>query len=397
DIYSFTLSLAHEFDAQQQVAGAELLLQDLILLPAEMDAANADDSELKSAAELLYIDLPHMNSKQLRTYRLVVLDFVHRLLTSQQFRSKYRTADLTPEVSQQLSSAVSTVLELITKMSTQYGQLTQKQRLTTQASDRAWKQSIHIAYNVIDDVNSLMDRRSFVQTVAKLLAQTDYKIRRKVLALAQKRIEAFDTRLYEADAKPIDDMLELVGSVVDVVDEKVDESAEGFSQKEFVANKQAALLCVAAAARKFASLRPVLFTKLVKRVSGQESLDSAHPVVVSAALVTLAVLCSELGSRLIPSLPMFLPSILKHMHAVTGNYRSASADDVAVLLSAMGAMETVVENMSAFLVPSLAPLFTCLLNPVLRAVVEEKAEESDDESEDSVLDSLRSQVLAKVD
>ncbi|KAJ1932754.1 snoRNA-binding rRNA-processing protein utp10, partial [Linderina pennispora] len=192
DIYSFTLSLAHEFDALQQVASAEMLLYDLILLPAEKEAT-ADDSELESAAAELYIDLPRMNSKQLRTYRLVVLDFVHKLLTSQQFRSKYRATDITPEVSQQLSSAVSTVLELITKMATQYGQLTQQQRLTTQASDRAWKQSIHIAYNVIDDINSLMDRRSFVQTVAKLLAQSDYKIRRKVLALAHKRIEAFDT------------------------------------------------------------------------------------------------------------------------------------------------------------------------------------------------------------
>ncbi|KAJ1943343.1 snoRNA-binding rRNA-processing protein utp10, partial [Linderina pennispora] len=192
-------------------------------------------------------------------------------------------------------------------------------------------------------------------------------------------------------------MLELVGSVMEIVDEKTEDSAEGFSQKELVANKQAALLCVAAAARRLGSLRPVVFTKLVKRVSGPESLDSPYPVVVSAALVTVAVLCSELGSRLIPSLPMFLPSILKHMHSVTGNYRKASADDVAVLLSALGAMETVVENMSAFLVPSLAPLFNCLLNPELRAVVEEKAGESDDESEGAALDSLHSQVLAKVD
>ncbi|ORX73887.1 BP28CT-domain-containing protein [Linderina pennispora] len=303
DIYSFTLSLVHEFDALQQ--------------PRRRPPA--DDSELESAAAELYIDLPRMNSKQLRTYRLVVLDFVHKLLTSQQFRSKYRATDITPEVSQQLSSAVSTVLELITKMATQYGTAD-----AAAAPDDA-------------GIGPLMDRRSFVQTVAKLLAQSDYKIRRKVLALAHKRIEAFDTRLYEADAKPIDDMLELVGSVMEIVDEKTEDSAEGFSQKEFVANKQAALLCVAAAARRLGSLRPVVFTKLVKRVSGPESLDSPYPVVVSAALVTVAVLCSELGSRLIPSLPICVP------------------------------------------------------------VVEDKAGESDDESEGTALDSLHSQVLAKVD
>ncbi|KAJ2495782.1 snoRNA-binding rRNA-processing protein utp10, partial [Coemansia sp. RSA 2052] len=151
----------------------------------------------------------------------------------------------------------------------------------------------------------------------------------------------------------------------------------------------AALLCIATAAKKFAVLRPVLFTNIVKSVSAAESLGSASPAVASAALVAIAVLCNELGSRLIPTLPQYLPQVLKHLHGVVGRYAEASADELTLMIAALSAMQAIVENMASFLAPTLAPLFSCLLNPAIR--YSNDADTSEDEGGAAAIVVLRKQ------
>ncbi|KAJ1966057.1 snoRNA-binding rRNA-processing protein utp10, partial [Dipsacomyces acuminosporus] len=384
DIHSFTSSLAQEFSAIDQVHSAELLVRDIIALPAEKQqqqlsrSGEAGGSDQAALSEL-YIDYSSMNNKQLRTYRLVVLDFVHRLLTSRQFESKFSTvAPTIPSVSAQLTSATATLLELLAKLGGQYEQLVSQQRLATPASSRVWKQSVHLAYSVLDDINMLMDRRTFVHTVIKLLGQDDLKARRKVMALANTKLAEFDTRLVDKESKDIDSMLELVSPILAIA---IEQGSHGSNEREAVTNKQAALLCIATAAKKFAVLRPVFFTDVVKKVSGKDCLGSKSPSVASSALVALAVLCSELGSRLIPNLPMYLPTVLKHLHSVSSKFTTASAGELALMISALSAMEAIVENMPAFLAPSLAPLFACLFNPAIRSPEDTESEASDEEME----------------
>ncbi|KAJ2848244.1 snoRNA-binding rRNA-processing protein utp10, partial [Coemansia erecta] len=96
----------------------------------------------------------------------------------------------------------------------------------------------------------------------------------------------------------------------------------------------------------------------------------------------------ELGSRLIPSLPQYLPSALKHLHAVVSKYKSANADDLALMISALSAMQAIVENMSAFLAPSLPPLFACLFNPSLRVPASTDDGNMDDSSSSSSSDDV---------
>ncbi|KAJ1820338.1 snoRNA-binding rRNA-processing protein utp10 [Coemansia sp. RSA 2598] len=356
DVASFALSLVHGMSAEEQIHTATMLARDLALLPAEPSA----DVECPD----VYIDVVRMQTRELRTYRLVALDFAHQLLTSRQFAAVFSSVAAKASVNSMLASATATLLETTATLAQQHAQLSAEGKLSANVAETAWRKAIQLSYSVLDDVNTLMDRRTFVSTVIGLLEQNDLKVRRKVLTLANTKLAAFDTRLVDSESSEIDEVLEMLVPVAQL------STAEG-DAAELIACKQAALLCVATAAKKFAALRPALFTQIVELVIAPNSLQSANSAVASSALVALAVLCSELGSRLIPRLPQYLPTVLKHLHAVVGRLPGSSAaseDDLALLASALTAMQAIVENMSAFLAPSLPPLFAILMHPSVRAI-----------------------------
>ncbi|KAJ2634126.1 snoRNA-binding rRNA-processing protein utp10 [Coemansia sp. RSA 1286] len=355
DVASFALSLVHGMSTEEQIHTATVLARDLAQLPAEPSA----DVECGD----VYIDVVHMQTRELRTYRLVALDFAHQLLTSRQFAAAFSVVATKASVNSLLAAATATLLETTATLAQQHAQLSAEGKLSANVAETAWRKAVQLCYSVLDDVNALMDRRTFVSTVVGLLQQNDLKVQRKVLALANTKLAAFDTRLVEQGSAEIDEILEMMVPVAQLTATQGDAA-------ELVACKQAALLCVATAAKKFAALRPVLFTEIAGMVIAPSSLQSTSVAVVSSALVALAVLCSELGSRLIPRLPQYLPTVLKHLHAVVGRLSDSAAlqDDLALLASALSAMQAIVENMSAFLAPSLSPLFAILMHPSLRAI-----------------------------
>ncbi|KAJ2545092.1 snoRNA-binding rRNA-processing protein utp10 [Coemansia sp. RSA 1853] len=351
DVLAFTLSLTHELEAVQQLQCVEQVLLDVAALPA--DSVKNTES---AAGIVQYADVARMSGGELRTFRLVVLDYAHQLLTSRQFGSKLGA--LQGAADAQLSRTAQTQLQLIAQLSAQHAQVEAGGLLDTDVAARAWKQTVQLAYAVLDDVNALMRLQLFVSTVVQLLGHDDLKVRRKALALANTRLSEVDARTADAD-----DVLELLAPVAAVAAAELDTSDE----RESLACKQAALLCVATAARRFAAARPTQFTDLVAIISGVHSLGAAHAAVASAAMVALAVLCDQLGPRLIPMLPTYLPLVLKHLRAATAQLETAAADDLALLISALSSMLAIVENMGAFLAPSLAPLLLCLLSPALRS------------------------------
>ncbi|KAJ2893519.1 snoRNA-binding rRNA-processing protein utp10, partial [Coemansia aciculifera] len=325
DIVSFALSLTHELPPSQQIATQEAVVRDLLHLD--------DDSAG------LFVEVARMGPKQVRAYFVVALDYAHQLLTGRQFRAQFDRVRTAAETNARLAASAATVLRVITQMNS------------------AGAATVHLAYAVLDDVNALMERRTFVATVASLLAQDDLKIRRKVMGLANAKLAEFNVRLVQPESSDIDEMLGLLDPIAAAV---VDVSSDDEC-------RQAALLCIATAAKKFAVLRPLLFTDVVvKAVSAPKALGGSAPSVAAAALVAITVLCNELGSRLIPSLPQYLPQVLKHLHAVVGRFVDATADDLTLMIAALSAMQAIVENMSSFLAPTLAPLFSCLLNPAIR-------------------------------
>ncbi|KAJ2804166.1 snoRNA-binding rRNA-processing protein utp10, partial [Coemansia helicoidea] len=350
DVLAFALSLTHELAAAQQVRCCEMLLRDIAALPAEAGAADAPPAAL-------VVDVARMDNQSLRAFRLVALDYAHRLLTSRQLAAALGAQAASADAA--LAAVVEAQLALTAQLGAQHEQLAASGRLETPVAERAWKQALTLAYGVLDDANALMSRPAFVATVVRLLGQDDLRVRRRAMTLAAARLAEFDTRRSDADAD-VDQALELLGPVVAT-------AAQPGSGDDLAMCKQAALLCVSTAARKFAALRPALFADLAASVAGPHSLGDPQPAVASAALAALAALCEQLGSRLIPALPQYLPAVLKHLRTAGARFADGSEDDLALLLGALAVLHAVVENMGAFLAPSLPPLLGALLSPALRS------------------------------
>ncbi|KAJ1898000.1 snoRNA-binding rRNA-processing protein utp10, partial [Coemansia sp. IMI 209127] len=274
DTVAFALSLTHSLSALQQIGSVEMLVQYLHNLPAECAAPGEDATKagnnaavIEAAASELYIDLAHMNNKQLRTYRLVALDFVHRLLTSHQFIDKLSSVQDALETNARLSSSAEMLLKAITTLSSQYDQVSALGHLETPVAERAWKQAIQIAYNALDDVNNIMGQSTFVKTVTQLLGHRDLKVRRKVMALANRKLREFDIKRTGKDSPIIDSVLEMIMPIASIAEQKADSDLGSDDTREFLACKQAALLCIATASKKFAAARPNIFVSIVKMVS----------------------------------------------------------------------------------------------------------------------------------
>lgn len=379
DIVSFALSLTHELAPEEQIICIEAVVSDLMSLPAAVGSdgkAVAIQKVASADTPLLYLDLTHMEDKHLRTYRLIALDFAHRLLTSRQFISKFtKVTNDDEEVrrnGQLLAKVTETMLGVISTLSAQFSELTQADLVLSKVAERAWKQAQQLAYSILDDANGLMDRRTFADTAIGLLRHKDLKIRRRALALA-------NTRLSESNSED-KDILEMLSPIADAAS-----STEDLGEAQVMTTcRQAALLCIATASRRFAVHHPALFTGIVKTVASSMCLDSEEPLVTASALVALSVLCGELGTRMVPSLPQYLPLVLKHLRACVNGFETASEGELSVLVAALATMQAVVENTPAFLAPSLPPLFTCLLNPVLHQAVNSSDNDDDDEEDDKL-------------
>ncbi|KAJ2807696.1 snoRNA-binding rRNA-processing protein utp10 [Coemansia guatemalensis] len=341
DVLAFALDLARALPPSQQVAVCDELVRDLLLLPP-INGADASDA----AVAALFVGVRQMSAPLLRAFRLVSLDFVLRLLTTR------HTSTQTPADSS-LASTAAALLQLSARLAADHGKL-------DAVAVRAAEQAQRLVHSALDATHTRMSRPAFAAAVAELLRHADLRVRRRAIALARARLDELDVR--RADASDVDQAMGMLRAIAELPAD----IASADDEDERASCAQAALLCVATAARRLAALRPAEVASLIGAVAGTHALQSSSAVVSSAAATALAVLCDQLGSRLIPALPQYLPTLLKCLRDGTARFDDASTDDLARLIAALAAVLPVVEHMGAFLAPSLPPLLACLLGPALR-------------------------------
>ncbi|KAJ2077855.1 snoRNA-binding rRNA-processing protein utp10 [Coemansia sp. RSA 988] len=341
DVLAFALDLARALPPPQQAAVCDELVRDLLLLPA-IHGTDASDA----AAAALFVDVRQMPAPLLRAFRLVSLDFVLRLLTT-----RHTSTQLPADAS--LVSTAAALLQLSARLAADLGKL-------DAVAVRAAEQAQRLVHSALDATHTRMSRTAFAAAVAELLRHTDLRVRRRAVALARARLEELDVR--RANASDIEQALDMLRAIAELPADV----ASADNEDERASCAQAALLCVATAARRLAALRPAEVAALIGAVAGPHALQSSSAVVSSAAATALAVLCDQLGSRLIPALPQYLPTLLKSLRDGSARFEDAGTDDLASLIAALAAVLPVVEHMGAFLAPSLPPLLSCLLGTALR-------------------------------
>ena len=198
--FDFALALSNQFSVAEQLGAMIQLQRDLLRLPAEKPAQDQPD---EYSTDHGLVELSRMTNKQLRAYKLLVLQFANKLLTSTPFLSKLHE-DIEAEnvaledgsVSVESPSIVNdnlftqlieSLLRVITSIGAQYSQVATSKKLVTSV-EQMWRQTLHESYNVLDTANELLVLPHFVLVVRHLLSHENRTIRRKVLDLVNIRV-----------------------------------------------------------------------------------------------------------------------------------------------------------------------------------------------------------------
>jgi len=269
------------------------------------------------------------------------------------------------------------------------------------------------AYEVLESVNALMSLECFVEAIRGLLAHPNSEIRRHALALLNDKLDKHRAHMVDLHVSLVLDLLPVLTKVVasgstvplteesnddddddadDADDADDDEMATGRAF-EPAANRQVSLLTMEILARNFAAEHADRFVQstLPVLVSALER-DREH-VVLASALICLATHCAELGPRVLPLLPRFMPRVIALLEATGGAASSrhvgsakaltaASAtvadggpelqfasdtERVLLLQSVLSSLEVIVSRMHRFLSPYLTRLLVAVLQPTLLA------------------------------
>ncbi|KAI8486292.1 HEAT repeat-containing protein 1 [Branchiostoma belcheri] len=121
--------------------------------------------------------------------------------------------------------------------------------------------------------------------------------------------------------------------------------------EELAVNRQTALYSLKLLCRALGTAHPDSFVEVLKGVTKIMDNTEENPLVVSAALLCLAELCSCLKAHSIPHLPAFMPPLLNICQSTQLN-----KSQELLLLSALTAAHKVCENLPHFLSPYLLPL-----------------------------------------
>ncbi|KAJ1674450.1 snoRNA-binding rRNA-processing protein utp10, partial [Spiromyces aspiralis] len=372
DVADFALALAHQFSAADQLHALIQLQRDLLRLPAERQSKDQPDAYTEG---LGLIDISHMSSRQLRAYRFLVLHFSNRLLTSAPFLSRLQEDadasnlvgdDVPPEQipsvtnDRRFTELVESLLRVITSIGTLYAQLVAaaaaKNTHLSAPVEHAWKQILHEAYTTLGTTNNLLALPHFVATVNMLLAHENRTIRRKVLDLTNQRVASIGesgTRSKETVAS----ILALLQPIQSLIN---DTSAA--AAVETATNKQAALLCLTTLTRYFAAANPSEFVDIISTAIGPGGLGHANSQVVASAIVTLTHLVLELGPRAVPTLPKYMPIVLKHVSEGVLAYPTATSSQLTLLVGSLSALGAIAKKMASFVHPSLPALLSSLLH-----------------------------------
>jgi hypothetical protein len=345
----FSLIICQNFGPETQMRAILELLSSLLALPNEKpEDVTMDDTNLFNVNE--------HSAKQLRQYKLATLNFIGQLLASKGFLGKVMTLTNTTENFQQtMQPLYLQAVELILKNVTYYTEYRDTYSVSKDANPaitKFWRAVLKVVYDVLDKVNSLLPLNAFIQVISELINHDDYAIRRKAMNIFNEKMESFEGAVPEGEEEALVDMVKKFTSVLEK------ESATLAGEENSIVNKQSALICISSLAKLLGSLYPGQFSDAIPAVTGPDGLGSNNAQLQISSLVSLTVICREIGPRAVPHLPKFMP-VVTELLLVTVN---AENPNTLLQLGVISALETIINVLPHFISPYLTKILSGLLH-----------------------------------
>ncbi|KAG0237384.1 HEAT repeat-containing protein 1 [Mortierella sp. GBA43] len=371
----FALSLSNQFSAVVQMKSVIALMDVIQELPNEKPAEGED----VDMDEHLF-DLSAHNNKQIRQFKLSVLTFSSNVLTAKPFLSKILTQTNTDPSAERILESY--YLQLAERLLTLVGTFTlfvnilMSRKEPSPAVIKFWRGITKVTYDVLDKVHILLSLPSFVKIMVSLFEHKDPTIRRKAMGLFNQKISnvpgspAAVPAIYQ-------DMV--VGVSEDLKKALEQDQIEGATSEEVAINKQTALLCLSTIVRQFGSSHPAEIAKILPTIIGPSGLQHRNEQVKASCLVCLTFMCQELGVRVVPFLPKFMPVVLSILGDTLTSTNAAAAaaaegdskkstrynNSVLLQLAVVSHLETLVKVLPQFVSPYVTKILASTLHPVL--------------------------------
>ncbi|KAF9401164.1 HEAT repeat-containing protein 1 [Mortierella sp. AD011] len=370
----FALALSNQFSAIVQMKSVIALMDVIGALPNEK--TEGGDVEME---EHLF-DLSTHNSKQIRQFKLSVLTFSSNIMTSKSFLSKILTQTNTDSSAE--TALESHYLQLAERILSLVGTFTAFVSVLAARKEpsplvvKFWRGIVKVTYDVLDKVHILLSLPSFVKIMVALFEHKDVTIRRKAMGLFNQKISNVPGS--PAAVPAVYENL-VVGVSEDLKKAIETDQIEGATSEEVAINKQTALLCLSTIVRQFGASHPAEIVKIIPTIIGPSGLQHPNEQVKASCLVCLTFMSQELGVRVVPFLPKFMPVVLSILGGTLTSTNAAAAaaaevdtkkssrynNSVLLQLAVVSHIETLVKVLPQFVSPYVTKILASTLHPVL--------------------------------
>ncbi|ELW68114.1 HEAT repeat-containing protein 1, partial [Tupaia chinensis] len=332
----FWISVCCEFSVQHQTRSLMNILQYLMKLPEEKDepVPRAAPSKAESQEEPLQVfSVDTHTSKQLRHFKFLSVSFMSQLLASKSFLKKVVESG-GPQTFKGLEQRL---LEVVLSYIVAVAQSMDKN--ADALSVKFWRALLSKAYDVLDKVNALLPIETFIPVIRGLVSNPLPSVRRKALDLLNNKLQ----QNIGWKRRTVHRFLKLVPVLLAIVQPKKKEV------EEQAVNRQTALYTLKLLCKNFGAENPEPFVPVLAAAVALIAPERKEEKnVLGSALLCIAESASTLDALAIPQLPSLMPSLLTTMK----NSRELVSSEV-YLLSALAALQKVVETLPHFLSPYL--------------------------------------------
>ncbi|KAI8149580.1 hypothetical protein BJV82DRAFT_708430 [Fennellomyces sp. T-0311] len=350
----FCQAISQQFSAETQINAVYALLKELHVLPNDKTEGEMEVDETS------VFNVNEHSAKDLRRYKVIVLNYIDQLLVSRNFLSKIiEGLNADPAFEEKMQPKYLSTVELLLQILAYFGEFRDRYAVSQGAKSaivKFWRNTNKVVYDVLDRVNGLLTLRTFVDVVSHLFKHADALVRRKAMNLFNERVAIF----FEQSIASEDEQL-LVGMVKELIALIENETRLCNGEEDSAINKQCALLCISTLARFSGNVYPAPFVDGLPVILGPQCLQLANIQVKISSLSCLAVVCQATGPRSIPHLPKFMPIIVE---LLSSNVQGENPN-IMLRLAIVGALETIIEELPHFMSPYISKMLAGLLNSAI--------------------------------
>lgn len=322
-----------------------------------------DNLEEKTSDIAKYYDKSKMTRAQNIELERTVIDFMLDHFASKPFLNSL--LNLNPTLIRSMQpiyfSLFKRTLAYAQQCANHANELKGKKGKKVKAQVELWTNQTQGSYEVIRMLNSFMSTPMFIETVSDLLVHPDSQMRQRALELFNEKVE--EQKSLQEKKKAGDEglanstklFLDMVPKLTNIIKDK--DMAEDMSL-----TKQTALLSLEMLSRTFAATYPTHFLGATFDVVSA-AMRHANPSVQGSALICQAAICLQLGAKMVPKIPKFMPQVVVLLKKIFAPAKTDEATEEALVkddanlkllqVSALSALEVTIDGIGQFLSPYL--------------------------------------------